>query len=527
MAFIVPDKVLESLICTFCHKYLSVKPTTVYPNRDVECGRCVMADKQEKQRAAVESLYGKIAEKCVFKCINRFDGCRELLTYSQVLDHEKVCLENIHKCPICYEEMTSFMMLQHFHSNHKDAILDSSAFPFNLKHYLETTGIYIYQEEDNLFFLYISYSKSENTIKLELVYMGSDKLASNIYHQFTVTSENKEFDINCKSKPSCANEFSIVDVSNMSHLINVKFKLIYQNAQFFTIPENVYLSSIENSLENLNQNLKDLTISENVNSSSSSTNNSLEEPEPSERKIHLIYSSPSNYTTQIVEFPLECHPQCINCKEICIFSLSDPYAPEYYYSPTHDVFLCFCCFEWLTHENKIEENYLYMKKLMNKNYLARFCKWNCGQHFKFSEIISHEIFCEKRNHYYNCPVQNCSTKGFASALRKHLETEHRFSVCTSIIQLANTTMNHFVFLEDQIVRFKLECKFIGGDSYCGIPSRYEYKIECEIITNDNEIESEWKPHVLCFSGNTFKPLSGLPLSSSPSACKAKIVLVKK
>uniref|UniRef100_A0A6P7GP19 Uncharacterized protein LOC114340409 n=1 Tax=Diabrotica virgifera virgifera TaxID=50390 RepID=A0A6P7GP19_DIAVI len=154
MAFIVPDKVLESLICTFCHKYLSVKPTTVYPNRDVECGRCVMADKQEKQRAAVESLYGKIAEKCVFKCINRFDGCRELLTYSQVLDHEKVCLENIHKCPICYEEMTSFMMLRHFHSNHKDAILDSSAFPFNLKHYLETTGIYIYQEEDNTTFFF-------------------------------------------------------------------------------------------------------------------------------------------------------------------------------------------------------------------------------------------------------------------------------------------------------------------------------------------------------------------------------------
>ncbi|XP_050503379.1 uncharacterized protein LOC126882461 [Diabrotica virgifera virgifera] len=259
MAFIIPDNILETLICTFCHKYLSVKPVTVYPNRDVACGRCAVSEKQKngRGRTDVESLYGKIAETWLFKCINRFDGCRELLTCSQVLDHEKVCLGKIHKCPICFEEMLSFLVIRHFYSNHKDAILDSPAFVLNLDYYSEMSRIYIYSEEDNLFSLYINYSKSENTIKLELVYMGSDKIASNISHQFTITSENNEFDINFSSKPSCTNEFSIVDTSNMSHLIFVKFKIFYPNSKFWAITEN-------------------------VNSSSSSISNSPEQPKPSQ-----------------------------------------------------------------------------------------------------------------------------------------------------------------------------------------------------------------------------------------------------
>uniref|UniRef100_A0A6P7HF91 Uncharacterized protein LOC114347965 n=1 Tax=Diabrotica virgifera virgifera TaxID=50390 RepID=A0A6P7HF91_DIAVI len=240
----------------------------------------------------VESLYGKMIETCLFKCINRFDGCRELLTYSQVLDHEKVCVGKIHKCPICNEEVTSFLMVRHFISNHKDAILDCPAFVFNMNNYLEMPGTYLYQEEDNLFFLYISYSQSENAIRLELVYMGSDKMATSITHQFTVTSENKEFDINLNSKPSRANEVSVVDASNMSHLINVKFKLFFQNVQFFTISENVHSSSIQNS--------------------SSGIENSSEKPKPNQWKLQFCDKSPLDYTTKIVEFPSEYNPQCFN-----------------------------------------------------------------------------------------------------------------------------------------------------------------------------------------------------------------------
>uniref|UniRef100_A0A6P7H1V5 Uncharacterized protein LOC114343429 n=1 Tax=Diabrotica virgifera virgifera TaxID=50390 RepID=A0A6P7H1V5_DIAVI len=223
--------------------------------------------------------------------------------------------------------MLSFLVIRHFYSNHKDAILDSPAFVLNLDHYSEMSRIYIYSEEDNLFSLYINYSKSENTIKLELVYMGSDKIASIISHQFTITSENNEFDINFSSKPSCTNEFSIVDRSNMSHLIFVKFKIFYPNSKFWAITEN-------------------------VNSSSSSISNSPEQPKPSQGEKYQ--------TNQILQFPYDCDLECFNCKECCIFSF-DSLAVEYYYSPMHKQTICFCCFQWLNRKQKIKENDLYFK----------------------------------------------------------------------------------------------------------------------------------------------------------------------
>uniref|UniRef100_A0A6P7G8C9 Uncharacterized protein LOC114338885 n=1 Tax=Diabrotica virgifera virgifera TaxID=50390 RepID=A0A6P7G8C9_DIAVI len=520
MAFIIPDQILEGLICSFCHKYLSVKPIIVYPNRDVKCGRCVGTEKQHG--VGVESLYGKITEKCLFKCINKFDGCRELLSHSQVIDHEKVCLEKTHKCPICYEEMPSLLMIPHFHSNHNDATLDSPAFVFNLNRYSETPGIYIYQEEDNLFFLYISYSKSENTIKLELVYMGNEKLASNILHQFTVTNENKEFDINFTSKPFCANKFSVVDASNMSHLINVKFKVIYKSPTFFTIPENVHSSSIQNSLEKANQNQEVLTITENANPSSSSINNVLENPQPNQGKIQFIFKSSLEFTKETVEFSSEYNPQCFNCKKICIFSLSDSYAPEYYYSPTRNDFLCLCCFEWLTYTKKIKENYLYMKQSISPTLKKRLCKWNCGKYIKFSQIVSHEIFCRKRIHYYNCPVQNCSIRVLAWALTNHLCKCHKsydsvFVCSTYFLNLSlKSKFMYFIVLEDQIIYFKLQPQ-----------STYqELDMEYKIATNDNTIQSELKPHLLFFYNNKLTPLADLLISDLNFLCTATFVLVK-
>uniref|UniRef100_A0A6P7GT07 Uncharacterized protein LOC114341847 n=1 Tax=Diabrotica virgifera virgifera TaxID=50390 RepID=A0A6P7GT07_DIAVI len=400
--------------------------------------------------------------------------------------------------------MTSFLMLRHFHSNHKDAILSGPALVFNLNQYLEMTGIYVYQEEDNLFFLYISYSKSENTIKLELVYMGSDKVASNIHHQFTITGENKEFDLNFNSKPSRANEFSIVDTSNLSNLINIQFKLIYQNLQFFTISKN----------DETNQNLEASTITENVNSSSSITNNCLEEPKAKKAKTQFIYRSLLNCTTEVVKFDSKYNPQCFNCKESCIFSISVSDAVEYYHSPTHNDFLCFCCFEWLTHENKIKENHLYFKQSIPSTLRTRFCKWKCGKDFKFSEIVSHEIYCKKRIVYYKCPYKNCGIENnSALALTDHLKMHGSQKVFPSSFTLIKPPFGCFVLLEDQVIGINLK-------------TSGKYDMQCIINAYNTNIKSERKPYALFFYNNKFTPLARLPLLISPEMCTAKIVLVK-
>ncbi|XP_050514205.1 uncharacterized protein LOC126889713 [Diabrotica virgifera virgifera] len=318
--------------------------------------------------------------------------------------------------------------------------------------------------------------------------MGSDKVASKIYHKFTVSNENKEFDIKCNSNPSCAKEFSLVDSSNMSPLIDVKFKIIYQNLQFFTLPENVNSSSI---------------------------NNSLEEPKPKKAKTQFIYKSLFDSTSKVVEFPSEHHLQCSNCKEHCIFSISVLHAVEYYYSPTHNDFLCFCCFQWLYAKNEIKENHVYLKQSTIPTVQLRFCKWNCGQHFNFSKILLHEVFCKKNMYYYNCPKQNCTFRNSASALKIHMRTDHNCAVpvCASLFQLAEK-MECFVLIEDQIIHFKLTQQDNG------------YKSECKMVTNDKNIQSEWKPMVLFFYDFTRTILAKLPLSTEPTMCRAKIVLVK-
>ncbi|XP_028137569.1 uncharacterized protein LOC114332060 isoform X3 [Diabrotica virgifera virgifera] len=406
MAFILPDNILETLLCSFCHKYLSVKPTKVYPNRLIQCGRCV--DKKEQaihNFEAVESQYGKIAENILFKCVNRFDGCRELLTYSQVKDHEQVCLEKVHECPICGEEMASFFLLRHFDSNHKDAILDCPAFVFKLNDLLEMPSVYIYHEEDNLFFLYISYTKSENTIKLYLVYIGSYKLAKNIYHQFTVSSKNKEFDVILNPRP-CTDDFFVVNISKMSNLILIKFKLIDCNLKVLTAPE------ISNAVR------KPIVKNDSLESQ-------IEHPEFS---LDLI---------------------CYYCKAYCVFSLTGYPVKEYYYDDD-DEYVCYYCNQFFkvdTDGISIPINILETMKMFAWN-----CSNCCGE-FEFSHMQSHEISC-KLGRQYTCPRKNCYEKGTANQMITHLKDRHKYMGFGSHFKLPVDFESCYVFVREHIVRLR-------------------------------------------------------------------------
>ncbi|XP_050516890.1 uncharacterized protein LOC126891685 [Diabrotica virgifera virgifera] len=417
MAFILPDNILDTLVCSFCHKYLSVKPVKVYPNKLIQCGRCVDVDNEEapvNKSEGVESLYGKLAETILFKCVNRFDGCRELLTYSQVRDHEQVCLEKIHKCPICYEEMASFLILPHFRSKHKDSTLDCPAFVFNLNDYLEMPSVYIYQEEDNLFFLYISYRKSENTIKLYLVYQGSYKLAKNIYHEFTVSSENKEFDIVLNEKP-CTDDFFVVDISDMPNLIQIKFKLIDRNLKVLKAPE------ISKALRK--------PIVENA-----------------------------SHEHQIQNYHAESYPaKCNRCHEYCLIeSLPGVEILSYYWDKKNGGFMCIYCYQWFyyrryctkynDHEKIVDK---WMIHRMNDLFPCR-CSNNCGSYINLSHLPSHELEC-KLGRQFICPTQNCYWEGTANKMIEHLKDLHKCMAFGYHFQLPRNISSCYVFVKEYIV----------------------------------------------------------------------------
>ncbi|XP_028132575.1 uncharacterized protein LOC114328034 [Diabrotica virgifera virgifera] len=455
MAFILPDNILETLLCSFCHKYLSVKPVKVYPNRLIQCGRCVDNEEPSIQKSeGVESLYGMIAQNILFKCVNRFDGCRRLLAYSQVRDHEQVCWAKIHECPICNENMASLMMLPHFRSNHKDVILDYPAFVFELNDDdIEMPSVYLYQEDDNLFFLYISYRKSENTIRLDLEYTGNSKLAKNIYHEFTVSSDNKEFDVVLNSKP-CTDDFFYVDISNMSNLIKIEFKIIDRNLKVLTAPE--------------------ISIA-------------VRKP------LKWFIDNPQGGQ---IEYRSEFNLKCAICQAYCIFSLST--CPvKYYYIDEESDYVCYYCNQFFklfleTDESSAKKAIpTYIFKTM------KFFKWNCStccSVIEFSDMQSHEINC-KRGRQFSCPIANCcdSAKGIANQMIQHLKNRHNFMAFGSHFKLPRNFLKCYVFFREDIV-------FLRATDTLDFTSSLDHRsIHAELVIKTDNVEK--RPYALFFNTN--------------------------
>ncbi|XP_072398927.1 uncharacterized protein [Diabrotica undecimpunctata] len=456
MLFIIPDNILETLLCSFCHKYLSVKPVKVYPNRLIQCGRCDNNEEQSTHKSeGVESLYGAIAENILFKCVNRFDGCRELLKYSQVWDHEQACLVKLHKCPICYEEMASFLMLRHFHYKHKNAILDCPAFVFNLNDLLEMPSGYIYQEEDNLFFLYISYSQSENTIKLGLVCMASYKLAENIYHQFTLSSEKKEFDIVMNPK-SCNNDFFVVDISHMSNLIHIKFKLF-------------------------DRNLKVLASSE--------VSNSVVKPVPKKQNPLAKMLLHGN---QIKEYQTEVNLKCIECEVYCFLLVSTLKVNTCFIDKDNNC-ICYNCYQWLKSMYSHYFERRFSNEIIDK---MKFSMWNCStccSDFKpLDRVLSHTINC-KLARQFSCPIKNCCEKGTADKMIEHLKI-HNCLAFLSPFKLTLNSSSCYVFVEKYIVFLHITRSghFICSDN-----------IQAELVTktDNDKKETTLKPYAIFFNND--------------------------
>ncbi|KAG5878759.1 hypothetical protein JTB14_012129 [Gonioctena quinquepunctata] len=176
----IPDELLDTLHCDLCHKVLSVGPVKVYPNRKTKCGRC-----SEDKDKGVVSKYGLIADHCLFKCLNRFDGCRQLLTPNQVIDHETTCKSNSIVCPVCpkIREIPTYMLIKHFKEHHRDYVLTTPSFK------VDTTKpdikIYLYRSNDSLFYIEFK-STSVGTISLNTFYLGEQEEAERTKQKFAI-----------------------------------------------------------------------------------------------------------------------------------------------------------------------------------------------------------------------------------------------------------------------------------------------------------------------------------------------------
>ncbi|CAG9858809.1 unnamed protein product [Phyllotreta striolata] len=136
---------IEDLTCDVCSKVLSVKPIKMYGDI-VKCGRC-----SHEGDGGVICALNNYDENHLFKCINRFAGCRKLLTSSQVRAHEETCQEYFYPCPYCPGLfLQSFLLEEHFLQSHSLSVLDKPVIRIS---YGFIFRVFLYKLNDFLFFI--------------------------------------------------------------------------------------------------------------------------------------------------------------------------------------------------------------------------------------------------------------------------------------------------------------------------------------------------------------------------------------
>lgn len=251
---IVPDNVLDVLLCDECHKYLSVKPVTL-DNRRILCGRCSFAGN-------VNSQYGIFAENALFKCINHFDGCNTLLNYSQVISHEIKCKSENCECILCPAgslEVPIYMLQYHVKKNHRKSILNTSYFTVMLTD-LEM-NMFFYRIQNNLFFIKQSFDRLNKSISIEFIKVVKNKGESPIIQikysiiyqgggNIQLNSQPWPYKLNCNSDTNEFKHVAILNDANNNQKVTILFDIEISNlAQFVQSPLTESQMSISHKME--------------------------------------------------------------------------------------------------------------------------------------------------------------------------------------------------------------------------------------------------------------------------------------
>nr|XP_023020708.1 uncharacterized protein LOC111509238 [Leptinotarsa decemlineata] len=244
MSLLLPDELLESLSCSCCHKFLSVGPVKVYENKEKKCGRCT-----ENEEDGVVSFFEKVGKQSLFKCVNRFDGCRKLLRYSQVRFHEIYCRSREYVCPKCPVsiQVPTYLMIKHFQEIHPNALLEGPNFNIDTTEWSANASIFLHRKENRLFFISLRVDTIEEYISLKVFLLGDKEEAEYSKYTFFITKGSEPYGIrtvadNCVPYGSGNFDEVRVDLDGLrdSQMINVEFKLVIDiHDNFLELPSSL------------------------------------------------------------------------------------------------------------------------------------------------------------------------------------------------------------------------------------------------------------------------------------------------
>ncbi|CAH1169622.1 unnamed protein product [Phaedon cochleariae] len=168
---LVPDEVLEASSCHLCYKYLTVTPIQSIDGCTI-CGRCnpktaikailqfhgSFSSDQPLKDLPVSLLGYMTNPKSLYPCVNRLDGCGELLKLTDIEKHEEYCLYEDTSCPKCSFKGVGSQLWQHFKRHHQKSLLCSST-PFYVDLSQSFQEVYLFRKGDFVCWLKMFYQE--------------------------------------------------------------------------------------------------------------------------------------------------------------------------------------------------------------------------------------------------------------------------------------------------------------------------------------------------------------------------------
>lgn len=183
----VSDSFMENFFCIKCLKYLTVGPIGIHKEGGNVCGRCLYGRKQKKppfleldgdpfdyeNRIPLSLFAYASCTNIRFPCVNRYDGCNELIPFVDIGDHEESCVSEKYQCPNCDFLGVGSQQIHHFSINHKNLLISNEPFELNIG--ADISSSYLCRQNNYLFFVNVQYVKSLNQFVFGTTFRGHGK----------------------------------------------------------------------------------------------------------------------------------------------------------------------------------------------------------------------------------------------------------------------------------------------------------------------------------------------------------------
>lgn len=182
---------LDHLKCTNCHLYLSIFPILRNTTCSViKCGRCL-----DKNNIPSDLIRDELLEQVLkfqrFPCVNRENGCLEVLLPSKITKHEPKCRYQKLKCPStdCFAQLMLDEIINHFQDQHPVFVLNGR---FEVDLVQTHNENFVMAFEDEVYVINQAGQSAEGIFTVQVNYLGANPDADNYSYGLTLENGNKQ-----------------------------------------------------------------------------------------------------------------------------------------------------------------------------------------------------------------------------------------------------------------------------------------------------------------------------------------------